>query len=141
MPSDGTIGVDVGGTFTDVALVVDGEFVTAKVPSTEEQSEGVLAGIEKACADAGVDPVTIAEFTHATTVSVNALLESAGAKTALVTTEGFRDVLEIGRQDRPALYDLDAEKPAPLVPRCRRFELSERATTDGIERSVDDDEV
>jgi N-methylhydantoinase A len=135
------IGVDVGGTFTDVTLSLDGELVTAKVPSTDDQSEGVIAGIEKACETAGIDPDSVSEFSHAMTVSVNALLEDDGAKTALVTTEGFRDVLEIGRQDRPSLYDLDAEKPTPLVPRDRRFEVSERATADGIERPVDEDEV
>jgi len=135
------IGVDVGGTFTDVALSLDGDLVTAKVPSTADQSEGVIAGIEKACAEAGVDPESVSEFSHAMTVSVNALLEGDGARTALVATEGFRDVLEIGRQDRPSLYDLGAEKPTPLVPRRRRFEVSERATTEGIERPVDDGEV
>ncbi|MDZ5810610.1 hydantoinase/oxoprolinase family protein [Halorubrum sp. AD140] len=135
------IGVDVGGTFTDVALSLDGELVTAKVPSTDDQSEGVIAGIESACEEAGIGPESVTEFAHAMTVSVNALLEEDGAKTALVTTEGFRDVLEIGRQDRPSLYDLDAEKPTPLVPRRRRFELSERATTDGIERPVDEEAV
>ena len=103
------IGVDVGGTFTDVTLALDGDLVTAKVPSTEDQSEGVMAGIEKACEEAGIEPDTLSEFSHAMTVSVNALLEDDGAKTALVATEGFGDVLEIGRQDRPSLYDLDAE--------------------------------
>ena len=135
------LGVDVGGTFTDVALALDGELVTAKVPSTDDQSEGVIAGIEKACETAGIDPNQIDEFSHAMTVSVNALLEEEGATTALVTTEGFRDVLEIGRQDRPALYDLDAEKPTPLVPRRRRFEVAERATPEGIEQPVDTDAV
>ncbi|RLM90529.1 hydantoinase/oxoprolinase family protein [Haloarcula sp. Atlit-7R] len=135
------IGVDVGGTFTDVTLSLDGELVTAKVPSTEDQSEGVIAGIEKACEAAAIDPETVSEFSHAMTVSVNALLEEDGAKTALVTTDGFRDVLEIGRQDRPSLYDLSAEKPTPLVPRRRRFEVAERTTTDGIEQPVDESEV
>ncbi|ELZ35628.1 hydantoinase/oxoprolinase family protein [Halorubrum tebenquichense] len=135
------IGVDVGGTFTDVALSLGGDLVTAKVPSTEDQSEGVVAGIEKACEAAGIDPESVTEFSHAMTVSVNALLENDGARTALVTTEGFRDVLEIGRQTRPSLYDLDAEKPTPLVPRRRRFEVAERATADGIERPVDDGDV
>ncbi|WP_134670977.1 hydantoinase/oxoprolinase family protein [Halorussus marinus] len=136
------IGVDVGGTFTDVTLVTgDGELVTAKVPTTADQSEGVIAGIRKACDDAGVDPSAVSEFTHAMTVSVNALLERGGARTALVTTEGFGDVLEIGRQTRPELYDLDAEKPAPLVPRRRRYEVAERATPDGIETPVDPDDV
>ena len=136
------IGVDVGGTFTDVTLVTDSEaLVTAKVPSTADQSEGVIAGIQKACAEAGIDPGEIAEFSHAMTVSTNALLERSGADTALITTEGFRDVLEIGRQARPALYDLHDEKPAPLVPRSRRYELPERATPDGIEQAVDPDAV
>ncbi|WP_336358746.1 hydantoinase/oxoprolinase family protein [Haloarcula sp. CGMCC 1.6347] len=138
---DRRIGVDVGGTFTDVTLALDGTLVTAKVPSTEDQSEGVIAGIEKACEAADIDPESVTEFSHAMTVSVNALLEEDGAKTALVTTEGFRDVLEIGRQDRPSLYDLSAEKPTPLVPRRRRFEVSERTTTDGIEQPVDEAEV
>ncbi|MEM4782673.1 MAG: hydantoinase/oxoprolinase family protein [Halalkalicoccus sp.] len=135
------IGVDVGGTFTDVALYVENDLTTAKVPSTEDQSVGVMAGIEKACEEAGIDPGEIDAFSHAMTVSVNALLERDGAKTALVTTEGFRDVLEIGRQARPDLYDLNAEKPAPLVPRSRRYELTERATPEGIERAVDEREI
>ncbi|ELZ02080.1 5-oxoprolinase [Natrialba chahannaoensis JCM 10990] len=139
--SNTRIGVDVGGTFTDVALSVADGLVTAKVPSTDPQHVGVLEGIEKACADAGIDPGEIDEFNHAMTVSVNALLERDGAATALVTTAGFRDVLEIGRQDRPSLYDLDAEKPTPLVPRERRFEVDERTTAEGAERPVDPDEV
>lgn len=133
------VGVDVGGTFTDVALMTaDGDFVTAKVPSTANQSEGVVEGIRKACDEADLEPTTIEEFAHGMTVSVNALLERNGAKTALVTTKGFRDVLEIGRQDRPALYDLEAEKPDPLIPRRRRFGVPERTTTDGVERPVDE---
>ncbi len=141
--SDGEtrIGVDVGGTFTDVALSIDDRLVTAKVPSTDPQHLGVLEGIEKACDDAGIEPGAIDGFAHAMTVSVNALLERGGAKTALVTTEGFRDVLEIGRQDRPDLYDLEAEKPEPLVPRDRRFEVDERTTAEGVERPVDESEV
>lgn len=135
------VGVDVGGTFTDVTLMVDGELLTAKVPTTDEQSEGVMAGLEKACRSAGIETSDLEGFSHAMTVSVNALLEEAGATTALVTTEGFRDVLEIGRQDRPALYDLDAEKPRPLVPRRRRYEIAERATTEGIEAAVDPEDV
>ena len=132
------VGVDVGGTFTDVTLVTgSGALVTAKVPTTADQSEGVLAGIQKACAAVGTDPAAIAEFSHAMTVSTNALLERGGARTALVTTEGFRDVLEIGRQNRPSLYDLHDQKPTPLVPRSRRYELPERATPDGIKRPVD----
>ncbi|HET7324499.1 MAG TPA: hydantoinase/oxoprolinase family protein, partial [Halococcus sp.] len=135
------LGVDVGGTFTDVVLLTGTDLTTAKVPSTEDQSVGVIDGIEKACEEANLAPGDIDSFTHGMTVSVNALLEETGAKTALVTTDGFRDVLEIGRQDRPALYDLSVEKPTPLVPRRRRYELTERATVDGIEKPVDEDEV
>jgi len=80
------VGVDVGGTFTDVALSVENRLVTAKVPTTDDQSVGVLEGIEKACGRAGIDPSDLDEFAHAMTVSVNALLERDGAKTALVTT-------------------------------------------------------
>ncbi len=141
MEGETTIGVDVGGTFTDVALSVGDRLVTAKVPTTADQSVGVLAGIEKACQRAGIDPSDLDGFAHAMTVSVNALLERGGAKTALVTTAGFRDVLEIGRQDRPHLYDLDAEKPDPLVPRRRRFEVDERTTAAGVETPVDPDAV
>ncbi|MFC4449112.1 hydantoinase/oxoprolinase family protein [Halorussus aquaticus] len=136
------VGADVGGTFTDVVLLTpDHELVTAKVPTTDDQSEGVLAGIRKACEAADLDPQSIDAFSHAMTVSTNALLEGDGAETALVTTEGFRDVLEIGRQDRPALYDLNAEKLDPLVPRRRRFEVAERATPEGVEREVEPSEV
>ena len=135
------IGVDVGGTFTDVVLVVDGDRHTAKVPTTADQSVGVLDGVQKACDAAGIDPAAIDTFTHAMTVSVNALLERDGATTALVTTAGFRDVLEIARQDRPDLYDLNATKPDPLVPRSRRFEIDERATTAGIEQPVAPDDI
>ena len=135
------LGVDVGGTFTDVALLVDGALTTTKVPTTEPQSEGVLRGVREGCAAAGIEPSDVDAFAHAMTVSVNALLERDGATTALVTTAGFRDVLEIGRQDRPSLYDLGAEKPAPLVPRRRRFEVDERATVDGTRDRVDEDAV
>jgi len=136
------VGVDVGGTFTDVVLhTADGDLVTAKVPSTADQSVGVVRGIEEACERAGIDPTDIEAFAHAMTVSTNALLEGDGARSALVTTAGFRDVLELRRQDRPSLYDLDASKPDPLVPRRRRFEVDERVTVDGIETPVDESEV
>ncbi|MFB6091280.1 MAG: hydantoinase/oxoprolinase family protein [Halobellus sp.] len=135
------LGADVGGTFTDVVLATGEALVTAKVPSTDDQSVGVVEGVRKACEAADIDPADVEEFTHAMTVSVNALLERAGAKTALVTTEGFRDVLEIGRQDRPSLYDLSATRPEPLVPRRRRFEVGERATPDGVTDPIEEGEV
>ncbi|WP_079890836.1 hydantoinase/oxoprolinase family protein [Halococcus agarilyticus] len=135
------LAVDVGGTFTDVVLLTDDGLTTEKVPTTDDQSVGVVDGIEAVCEASGLDPGEIDSFAHGTTVSVNALLEGTGATTALVTTAGFRDVLEIGRQDRPALYDLAAEKPTPLVPRRRRHGIDERATVDGIETRVDEADV
>ncbi|MFQ3295572.1 MAG: N-methylhydantoinase A [Natrialbaceae archaeon] len=135
------VGADVGGTFTDVVLVVGDDLVTAKVSSTDDQSVGVMDGIRKAAVTADIAFEDIEEFSHAMTVSVNALLERDGATTALVTTEGFRDILEIGRQTRPALYDLNVEKPTPLVPRRRRFEVNERTTVDGVETPLDEASV
>ncbi|WP_114576902.1 hydantoinase/oxoprolinase family protein [Saliphagus sp. LR7] len=135
------IGVDVGGTFTDVTLRTGDGLVTAKVATTPEQADGVMRGIEVACERGGIVPAGIGEFTHATTVPVNALLERAGAQTALVTTEGFRDVVEIGRQDRPDLYDRSVERPDPLIPRRRRLEVDERATPEGVERPVTEEAI
>ena len=135
------LGVDIGGTFTDVVLLVEGELATAKVPTTDDHSEGVISGIERACEAAEIEPSEIEDFRHATTVATNALLEGEGARTALFTTDGFGDVLEIGRQARPSLYDLGARPPTPLVPADRRHELAERATTDGIEMPLADDEL
>jgi len=139
--ADARLGVDVGGTFTDVALVADDQLTTAKVPTTDDQFRGVLAGVEAACDAAGIDPSAVVGVRHATTVAVNAVLEGTGAETALVTTEGFADAVAIGRQDRPDLYDRSARKPDPLVPAERRYEVAERATTEGIERPVDPDAV
>lgn len=109
------LGVDVGGTFTDVVLWDGSELLTAKVPSTPaDQSEGVVAG-------AGHVGGAAELFLHGTTVATNALLERAGARTALITSPGFEDVLEVGRQDRPSLYDASAERPPPLIPREMRM--------------------
>jgi N-methylhydantoinase A len=135
------IGVDVGGTFTDVTLSTEDGLVTAKTPTTEDQSAGVVRGIEKVCESVGVEPSEVDGVVHATTVGVNALLEGEGARTALVTTKGFGDVLEIRRQTRDELYDLSAGRAPPVVPSERRFEVDERATVEGIERVVDEEEV
>jgi N-methylhydantoinase A len=132
------LGVDVGGTFTDLVALVDGELVTAKVPSTpKDQARGVVHAIEVA----RLDPGAVAGFAHGSTVATNALLERRGARTALVTTEGFRDVLEIGRQNRPALYDLTRDRPPPLVPRELRFTVRERMGPDGVLVPLDHDSV
>jgi N-methylhydantoinase A len=121
------VGVDVGGTFTDLVAVVDGETTALKVPSTPAGPEaGVLDAVAAVVDDAGWAPGDVERFGHGTTVATNAVLERAWADTALVTTEGFRDAVEIGRQDRPGLYDLAGEKPDPVVPRDRRFGVAER---------------
>ncbi|WP_423751609.1 hydantoinase/oxoprolinase family protein [Salinirarus marinus] len=126
MAPDTRIGVDVGGTFTDVVAVSEGSIRTHKTPSTPDAPErGVLDGLDESQA-AGLDPETASFFAHGTTVATNAVLERSWAETALVTTEGFRDALEIGRQTRPDLYDLHAETPAPVVERDRRYEVPER---------------
>src|SRR5215217_4429136 len=104
------LGVDVGGTFTDLVALSKGELVTAKVPSTpKDQSEGVMNAIDAS----DVEPASLAALAHGMTVATNALLERNGARTALVTTEGFKDVLEIARQNRPSLYDLTQDRPPP----------------------------
>jgi N-methylhydantoinase A len=132
------LGVDVGGTFTDVVALGGGDVVTAKVPSTpRDQSEGVMAGVEAA----GLDPAGLAAFAHGMTVATNALLERRGARTALVTTEGFRDLIEIGRQDRPALYSLDVDRPPALVPRELRFTVRERMGPEGELAPLDEETV
>jgi N-methylhydantoinase A len=131
------LGVDVGGTFTDLVALVDGDVVTAKVPSTKDQSEGVLASID----DSRLAPDDIATFAHGTTVATNALLERRGVRTALVTTEGFRDVIEIGRQNRPSLYDLMRDRPSPLVPRDLRYTIRERMGPEGVVEPLHEDDV
>ena len=129
------IGVDVGGTFTDLVVLADGELHFAKVPSTpDDQSTGVMSAL----AAAGVDPRQVAAFAHGTTVATNALLERRGGRTALLTTEGFRDVLEIARQSRPSLYDLRMARPAPLVPRDLRFTVRERIGPEGVIEPLDE---
>jgi N-methylhydantoinase A len=119
------LAVDVGGTFTDLVGVVDGALHMEKVASTPAAPErAVTDGLDAVGAD--VPPETVRYFVHGTTVATNAVLEGKFAETALVTTAGFRDVLEIGRQARPDIYDLHGEKPDPVVPRDRRYEVDER---------------
>jgi N-methylhydantoinase A len=117
------LGVDVGGTFTDLVAVVDGRLAVEKVASTPNAPERAVLD---AVRSGRIDPTVVGFFAHGTTVATNAVLEGEWADTALVTTAGFRDALEIGRQDRPSLYDLHAEKPRPVVERDRRFEVTER---------------
>ena len=122
------VGVDIGGTFTDLVLIgPDGAIWPLKVPSTPvDYSSAVVEGLSRLVETAGVRADSIDEIVHGTTVATNAILEKRGARTALITTAGFRDVLEIRRVRMPQLYNIQWEKPAPLVPRYLRFEVPER---------------
>ena len=121
------VGIDVGGTFTDIAVLENGRLTVHKLPSTPSNpSHGIVTGIT----DTGVN-VNDADFVHGSTVATNALLEGKGGRTALVTTLGFEDVLEIGRQNRADLYDLSMERPPPLAPSELRFGLLERVDYTG----------
>jgi N-methylhydantoinase A len=133
------LGVDVGGTFTDAVLASGGRLITAKAPTTpDDQSEGVMAAIEAALDRAGASAADVAAFAHGMTVATNALLEGRGARTVLVATEGFTDVVELGRQARAHLYRLCAARPAPLVPPDRRVAAQERCGPDGVLRELEE---
>ena len=132
------LGVDVGGTFTDAVLAVDGRLVTAKALTTpDDQSEGVLAAVGAALESAGRAADGVEAFGHGTTTATNALLEGRGARTALVATRGFEDVVELGRQARADLYRLCKAHPAPLVPPERRIGARERMGPEGVLEALD----
>lgn len=138
-------GVDIGGTFTDAVLINlgTGEYWTSKVPTTPKSlSEGFLHAIERLVSETGTNPGDVAQIVHATTVATNAIIENKVAKGAFITTKGFRDILEIQRQIRPSLYDLFFDKPTPLIPRYRCYEVTERVTAEGdILEPLNEDEV
>src|SRR5262249_23976313 len=126
------IGVDIGGTFTDVVLEHGARRHSIKVLTTTGQPErAVLDGVNAVVREAGLKPGDVGLVIHGTTLITNALIERKGAKTALVTTEGFRDVLEMGTESRFEQYDLAIEKPKPLVPRRLRFAVPERVSVAG----------
>jgi N-methylhydantoinase A len=133
------LGVDVGGTFTDAVLVDEGSAIhTAKVPSTPAQeSVAVLEAVRLVLTRADAQPEDVERFAHGMTVATNALLEGRTARTALIATEGFTDVIELGRQARAHLYMLCAAAPAPLVPAALRFAAPERMTAVGPLRALD----
>jgi len=136
------LGVDVGGTFTDAVLALDGRIVTAKAPTTpDDQSEGVMAAVTAALQRAGRSADEIRGFSHGMTVATNALLEGRGARTAFVATDGFTDIVALGRQNRAELYRLCASRPAPLAPPGLRFGAAERMTPDGPLRELSRDDA
>jgi N-methylhydantoinase A len=134
------LGVDVGGTFTDAVLVsADGATYTAKAPSTPgEQQTGVMAAVEAVLGQAGADAEQVERFAHGMTVATNALLEGKGARTALIATDGFTDIVELGRQARPSLYRLCEAGPKPLAPAELRFGAPERMGPDGPLQALDE---
>ena len=135
------IGVDVGGTFTDFFAfnVFSGDVRLHKLPSTPNNpAQAVIAGLIQLAARYRIELSSVTRLSHGTTVGTNALIQRRGGKVALIVTEGFRDLIEIGRQIRPRVFDLQSDYPAPLVPRDLRFEAPERVTADGsIVRPLD----
>ncbi len=134
------VGVDIGGTFTDAIAISDtGEISTAKALTTSGRlADGVLSAIEAL----NIDVSNIDYFVHGTTAGLNAFLEKRGARVALITTRGFRDVYEIGRANRPDMYNLKYKSPRPLIERRDRFEVTERLTSDGtVHTPVDMNEI
>ena len=139
------IGVDIGGTFTDVVLVDEetGRIGVAKVPTTpRDVTQGVIDGIRQGLTRYRVDPTGVVLLAHATTIVTNALIEKKGAKAGFVATRGFRDVLELRRSSRADLYDLFQDAPAVLVPRRWRFEVTERIDAQGqVVTPLDESEI
>ncbi|MER6812780.1 hydantoinase/oxoprolinase family protein [Spirillospora sp. NPDC000708] len=143
-PAGWRVGADIGGTFTDViALGPAGEVVPMKVPSTPpDYGSGVVGATTAVLASAAAAPEDVIAMLHGTTVATNAILSMSGVRTAVVTTRGFRDVLELGRLRRPVLYDLSWSKPEPLARRRNRYELDQRITAAGrLEPPAGEDEV
>src|ERR1700688_4293323 len=127
------VAVDIGGTFTDIALFTDAGLIhQSKISTTpDDPSIAVIDGVGQLLAELSIAPGAIAEVLHGTTVGSNTILQRKGARTGLITTRGFRDVLEIGRIRMPDMFDLTWEKPKPLVPRRHRTEVTERMAADG----------
>jgi len=139
------IGIDIGGTFTDVAMVeeVSGRIGIAKVLTTPRDfGQGVIEGIRRGLAENGIDPAAVTLLSHATTVVTNALLEKQGARAGFVATRGFRDLLELRRSSRADLYDLFQDAPGVLIPRRHRFEITERIDAQGeVVTKLAEDEI
>ncbi|NOR31571.1 MAG: hydantoinase/oxoprolinase family protein, partial [Sulfitobacter sp.] len=126
------LGVDIGGTFTDVVLEKGTEVFSTKVLTTYAAPENaIIDGMHQVCAKAGVDPSEVDQIIHGTTLATNALIERRGAKTALITTEGFRDVIEMRTESRFEQYDLNLNLPDPLLPRQMRFTVGGRVDANG----------
>ena len=137
------IGVDVGGTFTDFSIFHQetGELIHYKDSSTpSDPSRAIVKGVLDVLRMEDADPSQVSYLAHGTTVGTNALIEKKGARLGLITTRGFRDLMEIGNQRRPSLYDLQAQKPAPLIPSGLNCTVSERILSSGaVETPLDEE--
>ena len=142
-PGPARLAVDIGGTFTDVVLEADGRQVTIKVLTTPDNPEqGVIEGIAKVMAEAGAQAPEVGLIIHGTTLATNALIERKGAKTALVVTEGLRDSVEMAYENRFEQYDINIDRPDPLVPRYLRWPVTERLNAAGeVLRPLDEASV
>jgi len=126
------LGADIGGTFTDLVLEgPKGRFSTKVLTTYSAPEDAIIEGMHRVCEKAGIAPSAISQVIHGTTLATNALIERRGAKTALITTEGFRDVIEMRTESRFEQYDLNLKLPDPLLPRNRRYTVSERLDADG----------
>lgn len=127
------LGIDVGGTFTDIVLLgPQGRLLVKKISSTTDRyDDAIIEGTDQILKEAGVSPQQVEEICHSTTAATNAVLERKGARVGLITTKGFRDVLELRRLRVPVLYDLFYTPPDPLVPRYLRLEVDERVSAQG----------
>ena len=126
------LSVDIGGTFTDVVLDKGDALISTKVLTTHQTPENaIIEGMSDVCKKSGVNPEQISQIIHGTTLATNALIERRGAKTALITTKGFRDVIEMRTESRFEQYDLNLTLPDPLLPRNFRYTIDERMQADG----------
>ena len=137
------LGVDIGGTFTDVVLEVGAVQHTTKVLTTHAVPEdAIVSGISEVCRKAGIEPAAVQQVVHGTTLATNALIERRGAKTALITTKGFRDVIEMRTESRFEQYDINLSLPEPLLPRYQRYVVGERVAANGdVLMPIDESEV
>ena len=130
--NDCKLGVDIGGTFTDVAVKIRDQLYTSKkLTVLDAPEESVLAGINDVLVQANISPSDVSLIIHGTTLATNAIIERKGAKTAFITTGGFRDVIEMGTESRFDQYDLNLKLPDPIVPRNQRFTIKERMSAQG----------
>src|SRR5690349_4377701 len=128
------LGIDIGGTFTDFSLLNEssGEITVLKTPSVPAKpEEAIFEGIRQLLAAGGIAPSDITYLIHGTTLAVNTIIQRRGARSALLVTRGFRDILNIGRHRIPDVFNFFSELPAPLLPRSRVFEIAERCRGDG----------